>query len=92
MLYTAITASQNCDLTLPLSSTMQVNPQRARLWQELTTDSVLFDVSLTASDRDVHCNRCARKLLILHCERLGTVRIVYISAASHSVFSFWWAR
>ena len=92
LFYTAITASQNSDLNLPLSFTMQVNPQRARLWQELTTDSVLFDVSLTGSDRDVHCNRCARKLLILNHERLGTLQVVYSSAAGHSVFSCWWAR
>eukprot|EP00208_Stichococcus_sp_RCC1054_P007345 CAMPEP_0206146860 /NCGR_PEP_ID=MMETSP1473-20131121/31617_1 /ASSEMBLY_ACC=CAM_ASM_001109 /TAXON_ID=1461547 /ORGANISM="Stichococcus sp, Strain RCC1054" /LENGTH=448 /DNA_ID=CAMNT_0053543571 /DNA_START=232 /DNA_END=1575 /DNA_ORIENTATION=- len=35
----------------------EVNPQRARLWQQLKSDSVLFDVTLTASDREVHCNR-----------------------------------
>lgn len=35
----------------------EVNVKRARLWKEHDTDSVLFDVKLLASDRDIHCNR-----------------------------------
>lgn len=35
----------------------EVNPQRARLWQELGTNSALFDVTLRAADRNVPCNR-----------------------------------
>ena len=35
----------------------EVNPQRARLWQQLCSNSLLFDVTLRASDRDVPCNR-----------------------------------
>ena len=35
----------------------KVNPQRARLWQQLGSNSLLFDVTLKASDRDVPCNR-----------------------------------
>lgn len=35
----------------------EVNIKRARLWKEHDTDSVLFDVKLVASDRDIHCNR-----------------------------------
>ncbi len=37
----------------------EVNPQRMRLWQELGTNSTLFDVALKASDREVPCNRWA---------------------------------
>lgn len=39
----------------------EVNPQRARLWQELGTDSPLFDVTLRAADREVPCNRCGAR-------------------------------
>ncbi len=41
----------------------EVNPQRARLWQELGTNSLLFDVTLKASDREVPCNRCVLYIL-----------------------------
>lgn len=41
----------------------EVNPQRARLWQELGTNSLLFDVTLKASDREVPCNRCVLHIL-----------------------------
>ena len=37
----------------------EVNPQRGRLWQQLGDNSLLFDVTLKAADRDVPCNRCA---------------------------------
>ncbi len=36
----------------------EVNAQRARLWQQLGSNALLFDVTLKASDRDVPCNRC----------------------------------
>ena len=35
----------------------EVNLQRARLWQDLGTNSALFDVTLQAADRAVPCNR-----------------------------------
>ena len=37
----------------------EVNAQRARLWQQLGSNALLFDVTLKASDRDVPCNRCS---------------------------------
>jgi hypothetical protein len=37
----------------------EVNLQRARLWQDLGTNSALFDVTLHAADRQVPCNRQA---------------------------------
>ena len=35
----------------------EVNPQRARLWQQLGENGLLFDVTLKAANRDVPCNR-----------------------------------
>lgn len=48
----------------------QVNLKRTRLWKEHDTDSVLFDVKLIASDRDIHCNRHV-KACCGHCRNLS---------------------
>ena len=40
----------------------EVNAQRARLWQQLGSNALLFDVTLKASDRDVPCNRSVPRL------------------------------
>ena len=40
----------------------EVNAQRARLWQQLGSNALLFDVTLKASDRDVPCNRSVASL------------------------------
>ena len=42
----------------------EVNAQRARLWQQLGSNALLFDVTLKASDRDVPCNRCLPPQLV----------------------------
>jgi hypothetical protein len=43
----------------------EVNMQRARLWQDLDTNSALFDVTLQAADRAVPCNRCGTQTALV---------------------------
>jgi hypothetical protein len=50
----------------------EVNLQRARLWQDLGTNSALFDVTLQAADRAVPCNRQALRTTCLCEDDTGT--------------------
>ena len=52
----------------------EVNAQRARLWQQLGSNALLFDVTLKASDRDVPCNRSVTPT--------GSLRFVCLHEAS----------